>query len=106
MPLTAIVERVQDCVVAAWVDIRTGSVIAQHPPRTDAFIAPAIDAAIEVMRSRERPPRMVLLSLRHVHIVQRTTRDPNRVLVVICERSPNVGLAVAIVRMQIEAEDA
>jgi len=104
--LTAIVERVQDCVVAAWVDIRTGNVLAQHPPRNDAFIAPALDAAIEVMRSRERPPRMVLLADRHVHIVQRTARDPNRVLVVICDRSPNLGLAVSIVRMQLEAVDA
>ena len=106
MPLATIAERVEGCVVAAWVDIRTGAVIDQQPARDDAFIGPAIDAAIEVMRSRERPPRMVLLAARHVHIVQRTPTDPNRVLVVICERSANLGLAVSFVRMQLEAEVA
>jgi len=106
MPLATIAERVEGCIVAAWVDIRTGAVLEQQPPRDDAFIAPALDAAIEVMRSRERPPRMVLLSARHVHIVQRTLHDPNRVLVVICERFANLGLAVSLVRMQLESEVA
>jgi hypothetical protein len=104
--LAAISERVTDCLVAAWVDIRTGAVVEQRVARPDPFVASALDAAIEVMRSRERPPRMVLLSARHVHIVQRTAHDPHRALVVICERSPNLGLAVSTVRMLLEAEPA
>ncbi|HET9621843.1 MAG TPA: hypothetical protein VFP84_10770 [Kofleriaceae bacterium] len=100
-PLADIAAAVRDCVVAAWVDTRTGEVCervvadARHDP---AFIATALDVATEVMRSRERPPRMVLLSPHHVHIVQRLARDPHRVLVVVCARSANLGLAVALVR--------
>jgi hypothetical protein len=104
--LRAFAERVPDCVVAAWVDTRTGAVLAQHARSADPFVAQALDAATEVMRSRERPPRMVLLSARHVHIVQRAARDANRVLVVICERSANLGLAVAIVRSLLDADAA
>jgi hypothetical protein len=91
---------VRDCVVAAWIDARTGDVLERHamPNADDAEVAPALDVAAEVMRSRERPSRMVLLSPRHVHIVQRVARDAHRVLVVICERTPNIGLAVAHVR--------
>jgi len=105
-PLATIATRVEDCLVAAWVDIRTGAVLEQQPPHTDELIAPAIEAAIEMMRTRERPPRMVLLSARHVHIVQRTVLDPNRVLVVICARSANLGLAVSMVRREMETEVA
>jgi hypothetical protein len=104
--LEAINQRVDDCVVAAWIDIRTGLVVEEYPTRSEPFVGPALDAAIEAMRSRERPPRMVLLSARHVHVIQRTTRDPNRVLVVICGRSPNLGLAVSQVRLLMEAEAA
>jgi hypothetical protein len=104
-PLATVAERV-DCIVAAWVDIRTGAVIAQHAASDDAFIAPALEAAIEIMRSAERPPRMVLLSEHHVHIVHRNANDPYRVLVVICRRSPNLGLAVSLVRGLMEAEAA
>jgi len=104
--LHAIADSVGRFVAAAWVDTRTGAVLVKHVVHDEAFVAPALDAATEVMRSPERPPRMVLLSTRHVHIIQRLTRDPHRVLVVICERSPNLGLACALVRAQAEAEDA
>ena len=104
--LAEISSAVPDCVVAAWVDTRTGAVRDQHVARPDPFVAAALEAATEVMRSRERPPRMVLLSRRHVHMFHRMTSDPHRVLVVICERSPNIGLAVALVRSFAEAEAA
>lgn len=104
-PLSDVTSAVPDCVVAAWVDTRTGAVRDQHVVREAPFIAAALDAATEVMRSRERPPRMVLLSQRHVHIFHRMTADPHRVLVVICERSANIGLAVALVRSFADAVD-
>jgi hypothetical protein len=94
--LPEIAGAVRDCVVAAWLDTRVGAVIEQHVVRAGPFIEPALDAATELMRLGERPPRMVLLSPRHVHILHRTPRDPHRVLAVICERSPNI--AVALVR--------
>ena len=97
---------VRDCIVAAWIDTRTGAVLERHVLRDGPLVATALDAATEVMRSRERPPRMVLLSPRHVHIVQRLPADPRRALVVICERSPNIGLALALVRAFIEPEVA
>lgn len=111
--LETISERLGDCLVAAWVDARTGDVLEQHAPdprlaaipRADDFVTSALEAAAEVMRSRERPPRMVLLSAHHVHIVQRA-RDAHRVLVVVCERSPNLGLAVSVVRTLVDAEGA
>jgi hypothetical protein len=99
--LADIAGAVRDCVVAAWIDARTGDVIERHdPPRAhaDELVAPALDVAAEIMRSRERPSRMVLLSPHHVHIVQRMAGEAHRVLVVICERTPNIGLAVAHVR--------
>jgi hypothetical protein len=102
--LAAIAERVDEVVAAAWVDLRTGEVLERHAPRPELALALALDAAAEIMRSRERPPRVVLLSERHVHIVQRTARDPNRVLVVICDRSTNLGMAVAQVRSMVDAE--
>ncbi len=102
-PLAEIAGAVPDCVVAAWVDTRTGAVREQHVVRDDGFIAAALDVATEVMASRERPPRMVLLSARHVYMFHRVANDPHRVLVVICERSPNIGLAVALVRSFAEA---
>jgi hypothetical protein len=99
--LADIAGAVLECVVAAWLDARTGDVLERHDMPTALetdFIAPALDVAAEVMRSRERPSRMVLLSPHHVHIVQRIAHDAHRVLVVICARTPNIGLAVAHVR--------
>jgi hypothetical protein len=96
--LADIASAVTDCIVAAWVDVRTGALLEQHVVRDSPLVAPALDAAAEVMRSRERPPRMVLLSTHHIHIVQRVAHPPCRALVVVCERSPNIGLAVALVR--------
>ena len=100
--LAEIAARVPDCLIAAWVDPRTATVIEQQVVRADPEVAFALDAATEVVRSPERPPRLVLLSARLVHIVQRVAADPNRVLVVICERSANVGFAVAVVRSMAE----
>ena len=97
---------VRDCIVAAWIDARSGGVIEQHIAQPGPHVEPALDAAIEVMRSRARPPRMVLLSANHVHIVQRVPSDRRRVLVVICDRSPNIGFAVALVRAFVHAEGA
>jgi hypothetical protein len=104
--LEEIYEAVHDCKAAAWVDLRTGALIEQHAPQSDPYVAIALDAATEVMRSRERPPRMVLLSAEHVHIIQRTVRDPYRVLVVICARSPNLGLAISLVRSLLKSEES
>lgn len=100
-PLAEIAGAVRDCVVAAWLDARTGDVLERHdaPGAPDAgLVAPALDVAAEVMRAGERPSRVVLLSPHHVHIVQRVGGDATRVLVVICARTPNIGLAVAHVR--------
>jgi len=104
--LPEIAGAVPDCVVAAWVDTRTGAVREQHVVHDASFVGPALEAATEVMRSRERPPRMVLLSARHVYMFHRMVSDPHRVLVVICQRSANIGLAVALVRSFAEAEAA
>lgn len=96
--LADIAGAVTDCIAAAWVDIRTGALLEQHVVRDGPLVAHALDAAAEVMRSRERPPRMVLMSAQHIHIIQRVAHEPRRALVVVCQRSPNIGLAVALVR--------
>ncbi len=105
MSLAELAGQLDACVVAAWIDVRTGGVIAQHMAGADPFAGAALAVAAEVMRSRERPPRAVLLSERHVHIMQRG-RDPQRALVVVCERSANLGLAVSLVRSVADAEAA
>jgi hypothetical protein len=48
----------------------------------------------------------VLLSERHVHLIHCTAADPQRALVVICGRSPNLGLSVSLVRALMESEAA
>jgi hypothetical protein len=105
-PLDGLAGAVRDCIVAAWVDTRTGDVLARHAMRDDLDVELALDAATEVMRSSARPRRAVLLSARHVHIIQRLPSDRRRVLVVICDRSQNIGFAVAVVRAFVEAEAA
>jgi hypothetical protein len=106
--LHELADRISDIIVAAWVDARTGIVIEHHTPPSPTgahgadFVGSVLDAAGEVMRLRERPPRMVLLAARHVHIVQRTAHDPSRVLVVVCERSANLGMAVSLVRSLVD----
>lgn len=103
--LAEICTSVHDCVAAAWIDTRTG-ILQHHALRDEPFIARALEATSEVMSSLERPPRMVLLTARHVHIAQRLARDPRRVLAVICDRSPNLGLAVAGFRSIFEAVES
>lgn len=103
IPLAELALRLEDVVVAAWLDVRTGEVLDQHATCNDLFVSSSLDAATEMMRTRERPPRMVLLAERHVHIVHRTTKDPHRVLVVIMGRTPNLGMALALVRQMAEA---
>ena len=98
--LTDVIGAVSGCVVAAWLDARTGDLVEQHAVAAPDFVAAALDAAAEVMRTRERPPRAVLLSPGHVHIIHRVAQ---RVLVVICERTANLGLAVATVRSFVDA---
>ena len=95
--LTAIAEHVPDCVVAAWVDARTGEMLHHHA-RSDESAAAVIDPVIEILRSPERPRSLVLLAARRVYIAHKVRRLAHRVLVVVCERSANLGVAVALVR--------
>ena len=101
--LADVTDAVGGCVVAAWLDARTGELVEQCSAAPSDFVAAALDAAAEVMRTRERPPRAVLLSPGHVHIVHRVAQ---RLLVVICERTSNLGLAVATVRSFVDAVGA
>jgi len=101
--LAEIADHVPRCLLAAWVEPRTATVLEQHVVHGDPRVALALDVTTEVMRSSERPPRMVLLSADHVLIVQRAAHDPQRALVVICARSANLGFAVALVRMFADA---
>lgn len=105
MSLAEICGTVHDYIAAAWIDTRAG-ILQHHALRDEPFIAPAFEAAREVMSSLERPPHMVLLTARHVHIAQRMTSDPRRVLVVICERPANLGLAVAGFRSIFDAVES
>lgn len=92
------------CIAAASVDARTGAVLSQHAQSDDPFVAQALAVAIEAARTCERPPRMVLLSERHIQILHRRKREPHCVLVAICTRSPNLGFAVALMSSMIDAE--
>lgn len=104
--LAQIAGELPGCVAAAAVDARTGSVLSQHVTCDDPFIPQAVAVAIEAARTCERPPRMVLLSARHLLILHRTKHDPHRVLVALCTRSPNVGVAVALMSSLAGAEVA
>lgn len=103
MTLVELAERVPDCILAAWVDARTGATLERHARRDDAEIDRMLDVVIEIVRSPERPAHTVLLAPRQVFIARRAAGDRHRVIVVVCERSPNLGLAVALVRSAAEA---
>jgi hypothetical protein len=101
--LAELVERVDELVVAAWLDTRTGRVLVQRPIEVDPFAAAAIEVAAELLMSPERPARLVLLSADHVHILHRTTDQAHRAVAVVCRRSANLGMMVAIVRSLTDA---
>lgn len=104
MTLAEITERVPNCVVAAWIDARTGGVIEQRAVAETTRVGEVLETVIEIVRSPERPLHAVLLSREHVYITRRARAQAKRVLVVVCGRSPNLGVAIALVRALVDAD--
>jgi len=102
--LARIASELPGCVATAAIDTRTGAVLSQHIESDDPFAAQALAVAIEAARACERPPRMVVLSERHIQILQRRKHEPHCVFVALCARSPNLGFAVALMSSLIAAE--
>lgn len=87
-------------------DARTGAILGRCAIRDDGDVELVLETVIEIVRSPERPPHTVLLAPKQVYIARRSLRDLHRVLVVVCARSPNLGLAVALVRSAADAGEA
>lgn len=105
MNLEQLAERVPACVTAAWVDVRTGSILEQRTVRDPARVEQVFDAVVELVRSPERPRCTVLLARDHVYIARRPDGQDRHVIVVVCERSPNLGVAVALVNAAADAPE-
>ena len=97
MKLGEILERVPSSVLAAWIDSRTGATLEKQAANMRPGDSVGLEAVTEIVCSPDRPRRMVLMSAEVVFIAQRPTADSHRVLVVMCERTPNLGLAVVLV---------
>jgi hypothetical protein len=105
MRLEQILERVPNSLLAAWIDSRNGTTLEKLVAGSSglagvgASVSAGLDAVTEIVCSPDRPRRMVLMSAREVYIAQRPAADSHRVLIVVCQRTPNVGIAVVLVGM-------
>lgn len=97
MRLAEVLERVPNSVLAAWIDSRTGATLEKQAAAGRSSNTVGLEAVTEIVCSPDRPRRMVLMSAGEVFIAQRPAPDSHRVLVVVCTRSPNVGLSVVLV---------
>jgi hypothetical protein len=100
MTLDQVLERVPNSRLAAWIDSRNGATLEQLAAGTaavDAATVAGLEAVTEIVCSPDRPRRMVLMSASDVYIAQRPAADSHRVLVVVCRRTPNLGIAVVLV---------
>ena len=84
-------------VLAARVDVRRGEIVERH--RVGDGLGEHEDdvllAALEMLRTQERPRRLFVLSEKHVHLYRRETHEPNLAVVMVAERSLNLGLVLA-----------
>ena len=98
MRLDQVLERVPNSVLAAWIDSRTGATLDRMASAgAGASATLGLEAVTEIVCSPDRPRRMVLMSASEVYIAQRPVADSHRVLVVVCSRTPNVGISVVLV---------
>jgi hypothetical protein len=103
MKLDEILERVPNAKVAAWIDSRSGATLEKLAVGPSGFAGVSagavagLEAVTEMVCSPDRPRRMVLMSASEVYIAQRPAADSHRVLVVVCQRTPNVGISVVLV---------
>lgn len=97
MKLAEVLERVPNSVLAAWIDSRTGATLEKQAAIERQGNNVGLEAVTEIVCSPDRPRRMVLMSADAVFIAQRPIADSHRVLVVMCNRTPNLGLSVVLV---------
>ena len=98
MRLDQVLERVPNSVLAAWIDSRTGATLDRlAAAEAGASATLGLEAVTEIVCSPDRPRRMVQMSASEVYIAQRPVADSHRVLVVVCSRTPNVGISVVLV---------
>jgi hypothetical protein len=100
MRLDEILERVPSSLLAAWIDSRNGATLeklAAGPAGLSSSTTAGLEAVTEIVCSPDRPRRMVMMSANEVYIAQRPAADSHRVLVVVCQRAPNVGISVVLV---------
>lgn len=101
MKLSDIIERVPDCLAAAWVDVRTGALADKRDLSRSSHVAFGLEAMASILCSPDRPERTVMLSRTHVFIANRC-RDAARVLLVCCSRAANIGFAIAAVSQVVD----
>ena len=97
MRLDQVLERVPNSVLAAWIDSRTGATLDRMSAGAGQSATLGLEAVTEIVCSPDRPRRMVLMSASEVYIAQRPAADSHRVLIVVCNRTPNVGISVVLV---------
>jgi hypothetical protein len=95
------------CLVAASVDVVRGEILERRTADGASGVAPddVLLAAIEMLRSAQRPSRLLLLTADHIHLYQRSARVPHLATVVIAKRTTNIGLLISGLRTALrEAE--
>jgi hypothetical protein len=87
--------------LAAQVNLVRGDVVERFvadggsgvPEEDDVLLA-----AIEILRSREKPGQVLVLSDRHVHLYERSPAEPHLAFVLVGERHKNLGSLLAGLR--------
>jgi hypothetical protein len=87
--------------LAAQVNLVRGDVVERFAADGGSGVPEEDDvllAAIEILRSREKPGQVLVLSDRHVHLYERLPVAPHLAFVLVGERPRNLGFLLAGLR--------
>jgi hypothetical protein len=93
----------------ARVDLRLGEIIERSTSVANGDLRAREDdvlfAAIEILRSRQRPTDVLLVCEHEIHLYQRSRRSAHGGLVVVSARDINLGLLLTLMRSAAQSMD-
>jgi hypothetical protein len=87
--------------LAARVDLLRGDIVERCAATGGSGIAAEDDllfAAIEMLRSHDKPRQIMVLTEHHVHLYERSSTTPHVALVLVAGREQNLGFLLANLR--------
>jgi hypothetical protein len=96
--MTAVFDGAPTWVLAARVELRRGAVLERQCAPGGSGIAEedsVLFAAIEMLRSKDAPKRVFLLTEHHVHLYEIAADDPSLATVLVAPRAQNLGLLLS-----------